>query len=299
VSILVVGSIAYDAVKTPYGKVDKALGGSATYFSSAATHFTPVRVVGVVGNDFDKKAYAFLKRRGADLSGIQVMNGKTFFWRGEYSDDMNEAKTLSTCLNVFEHFSPLLSPAYRKSSYIFLGNIDPDLQMKVLDQINRPRITALDTMNLWINIKPDSLKKAISRVNLVIMNNHEAISFTQKNNLVCAAKAISEMGPGAVIVKKGEHGAYLRYGKKQFVLPAFPLEKVVDPTGAGDSFAGGVMGYLSTCKNMTFQSLKRAMIYGTLMASFNVEKFSVDRLKYLKKNELGSRYKEFLKIFKV
>jgi sugar/nucleoside kinase (ribokinase family) len=296
-SLLVVGSIAYDSIKTPNGEVSEALGGSTTYFSAAATHLTPVNIVGVVGNDFDEKEYDFLKDRGADLSGLQKMDGETFRWKGEYVGDMNEAKTLDTKLNVFEHFSPELNSDYRKSDLVFLGNIDPELQLKVLEQVENPKLVALDTMNLWINIKNEALKKAVSKVDLVVMNHQEALSFTECSNVVLAGKKIRAMGPKAVIIKKGEHGAYLHFEDKQFAVPAFPIEKVVDPTGAGDSFAGGVMGYLTTCKNIDFNTYKEAMIYGTLMASYNVEAFSVEKLKELDKPSLADRREEYIDYF--
>ena len=299
-SILVVGSVAYDTIKTPYGEVQKALGGSATYFSAAAVHLSPVKIVGVVGEDFDVSHYSFLKKRGADLSGLnKIKEGKTFHWSGEYEGDMNEARTLSTCLNVFEHFKPQLSVEHKKSKYLFLGNIDPDLQLNVLKQVENPKIIALDTMNLWIDLKLTALKKAISKVDLLIMNDKEALSFTKTDNLVMAAKMLNKLGPKAVIVKKGAHGSYMRFGKNQFSIPAYPLERVIDPTGAGDSFAGGVMGFLATNKTLTFNNLTKAMIYGTVLASFNVEAFSVTKLKNLKKSELALRYREFIKIIGV
>jgi sugar/nucleoside kinase (ribokinase family) len=299
-SILAVGSVAYDTVKTPYGEVKRALGGSATYFSAAASLLSPVKIIGVVGEDFNMRQYDFLKKRGVDLTGLSIIKGgETFHWSGEYIGDMNEARTLTTCLNVFEHFNPVLSSEYKKSKYLFLGNIDPDLQLTVLEQAENPKIVALDTMNLWIEIKLKSLKKAIKKVDLLIMNDSEALSITGADNLVLAAKILNKFGPKAVILKKGAHGSYLRFGENQFSIPAFPLERVVDPTGAGDSFAGGVMGYLAKNNVLNFSNLKKAMIYGTVLASFNVEGFSILKLKKLRQDSLKKRYKSFLKIFRV
>lgn len=298
-SLLIVGSVAYDCVKTPFGEVKESLGGSATFFSAAATHFSPVKIVGVVGDDFNLKEYDFLKKRGADLSGLQIVGGKTFRWEGEYTGDMNEARTISTALNVFETFSPNLSEDYRKSRFVFLGNIDPDLQINVLQQVKSPKFVALDTMNLWIGIKQDSLKRAISMVDMLILNNKEAMELSKTDNIVAASKILQALGPKIIIIKKGEHGSLLRYGSNIVVLPAYPLDKVFDPTGAGDSFAGGVMGYLAKRNDTSFNTLKKAIVYGTLMASFNVEAFSVQKLKNLTKAQLNGRYKSYLKVFKI
>ena len=292
-SLLVVGSIAYDTVETPFGKVEDSLGGSALYFSAAASLFGPVNVVGVVGSDFDASKISFLKKRDVNLDGLYMESGKTFRWGGRYYEDMNKRETLFTYLNVFERFQPRIPEAYRHSEYVFLANIDPELQLKVLDQIKKPKLVVLDTMNFWINGKRAQLQKVLKRSDIIVVNDEEAREMTGEFNLIKAIKHIVEYGPKSVIVKKGEHGAMLYQDGKFFFAPAFPLEKVVDPTGAGDSFAGGFMGYLAKADKTDFATLKKAIIYGSTIASFNVEDFSFNRLKTLTMEEIEQRVELF------
>ncbi len=292
-SLLVVGSIAYDTVETPFGKVEDSLGGSALYFSAAASLFGPVNVVGVVGSDFDASKISFLKKRGVNLDGLYMESGKTFRWGGRYYEDMNKRETLFTYLNVFERFQPRIPEEYRHSEYVFLANIDPELQLKVLEQIQKPKLVVLDTMNFWINGKRAQLQTVLKRSDIIVVNDEEAREMTGEFNLIKAIKRIVEYGPKSVIVKKGEHGAMLYQDGKFFFAPAFPLEKVVDPTGAGDSFAGGFMGYLAKTDKTDFATLKKAIIYGSTIASFNVEDFSFNRLKTLTMEEIEQRVELF------
>ncbi len=292
-SLLVVGSIAYDTVETPFGKVEDSLGGSALYFSAAASLFGPVNVVGVVGSDFDASKISFLKKRGVNLDGLYMESGKTFRWGGRYYEDMNKRETLFTYLNVFERFQPRIPEEYRHSEYVFLANIDPELQLKVLEQIQKPKLVVLDTMNFWINGKRAQLQTVLKRSDIIVVNDEEAREMTGEFNLIKAIKRIVEYGPNSVIVKKGEHGAMLYQNGKFFFAPAFPLEKVVDPTGAGDSFAGGFMGYLAKTDKTDFANLKKAIIYGSTIASFNVEDFSFNRLKTLTMEEIEQRVELF------
>ncbi len=292
-SLLVVGSIAYDTVETPFGKVEDSLGGSALYFSAAASLFGPVNVVGVVGSDFDASKISFLKKRGVNLDGLYMESGKTFRWGGRYYEDMNKRETLFTYLNVFERFQPRIPETYQHSEYIFLANIDPELQLQVLDQIEKPKLVVLDTMNFWINGKRAKLETVLKRSDIIVVNDQEARELTGEFNLIKAIKRIVELGPKSVIVKKGEHGAMLYHAQKFFFAPAFPLEKVVDPTGAGDSFAGGFMGYIAQTDKIDFNTLKKAIIYGSTIASFNVEDFSFNRLKTLTMEEIEQRVKAF------
>ncbi len=292
-SLLVVGSIAYDTVETPFGKVEDSLGGSALYFSAAASLFGPVNVVGVVGSDFDASKISFLKKRGVNLDGLYMESGKTFRWGGRYYEDMNKRETLFTYLNVFERFQPRIPEAYQNSEYVFLANIDPELQLQVLEQIKHPKLVVLDTMNFWINGKRAQLENVLKRSNILVVNDEEAREMTGEFNLIKAIKRIVELGPQSVIVKKGEHGAMLYQNEKFFFAPAFPLEKVIDPTGAGDSFAGGFMGYLAKTNKTDFASLKKAIIYGSTIASFNVEDFSFNRLRSLTMEEIEQRVEGF------
>ncbi len=292
-SLLVVGSIAYDTVETPFGKVEDSLGGSALYFSAAASLFGPVNVVGVVGSDFDASKISFLKKRGVDLEGLYMESGKTFRWGGRYYEDMNKRETLFTYLNVFERFQPRIPEHYRQSEYVFLANIDPELQLQVLDQIEKPKLVVLDTMNFWISGKRSELEKVLKRCDIIILNDEEAREITSEANLIKATKRILDYGPKSVIVKKGEHGAMLYHNGHFFFAPAFPLEKVIDPTGAGDSFAGGFMGYIAKTDKTDFATLKKAVIYGSTIASFNVEDFSFNRLKMLTMEEIEERVKAF------
>ena len=292
-SLLVVGSVAFDSVKTPFGEVEEVLGGSATYFSAAASFFAPVSVVAVVGEDFPDNALEFLKSRQVRLEGLERRPGKTFRWKGEYGFQLNEARTLDTQLNVFQEFRPTLPETYKKSPYVFLANIDPDLQMRVLEQVERPKIVAADTMNFWIEGKREALIRTLKQVDILIINDGEARELAREVNLVKAARTILSYGPKRVIVKRGEYGALMFDGRAVFAAPAYPLETVFDPTGAGDSFAGGFMGYLAKNGALSDAGVRQAVIYGSVMASFNVESFSLDRLKRLKPDEVEARYHAF------
>lgn len=295
-SVLVVGSAALDSVKTPYGEVTDALGGSAFYFAAAASYFTPVNVVAVVGEDFPLGKIDFLKERSVDLSGLEIASGETFRWGGVYHEDMNQRDTLYTHLNVFQTFSPKIPPQASKTPYVFLANIQPNLQLDVLNQVDNPKLVMLDTMNLWIETDLASLKNVISKVDAIILNDQEARQITGEFNLIKAGKEVTKLGPKTVIVKKGEHGAFLVSEDDFFALPAYPLEDLFDPTGAGDSFAGGLMGYLAKNDDLSSTTFRKALIYGTVLASFAVEKFSVDRLRDLSQGEIQSRYDRLLQI---
>ena len=293
-SILVVGSVALDTVETPFGKRERALGGSATFFSVSASFFASVNLVAVVGKDFPKEHIEFLKSRKINTKGLKVLDGKTFHWVGSYKYDMNEAITHSTCLNVFEQFKPEIPKEYRNKGYLFLANIDPELQMSVLNQMEEPKLVACDTMNFWIQGKKDALIALLKKVNIVVLNEAEARQLTQQLNLVKAAKTIMAWGPSNVVIKKGEHGALL-FGKEGiFSAPGFPMEDITDPTGAGDTFAGGFMGHLAREKKTDWKTLRQAVIYGSVMASFNVEDFSLDRMRTLTDKEIAYRYRQFV-----
>ena len=294
--VLVVGSVALDNVKTPFGEVKDALGGAAVYSSIAASYFAPVRLVGVVGSDFPKKHVRFLSSRGIDISGVKSMPGKTFRWSGYYGFDLNQAHTLDTRLNVFEHFRPEIPEEYRNSKYVFLANIDPELQLQVLDQIKSPKLVVCDTMNFWIENKRDSLLEVLKRVNVVFMNDAEARQLCGTYSLIKAARQIRELGPPVVIIKKGEHGAVMVSNDAYFAAPCYPVEEVVDPTGAGDSFAGGFIGYVASTDDISEGNLRKATIYGSTMASFNVQDFSLRRLASLTLDEIVTRYCEFKQI---
>lgn len=291
--VLVVGSVALDSVKTPFGAAEDVLGGSASYFSTAASFFTEVSLVGVVGDDFPPEALALFREREVDLDGLERVQGKTFRWRGEYRYDLNEAITLDTQLNVFEHFRPKLPQAYRQSAYVFLANIDPELQLEVLKQVTRPKFVACDTMNFWIQGKLHALKAVLQRVDLLTINEGEARQLTQEPNIVKAARSILAMGPKTLIVKRGEYGALMFNGSTVFFAPAYPLESVYDPTGAGDSFAGGLIGYLANVDEVSEESMRQAIIMGSTMASFNVESFSLERLRSLTYPEIRERFRAF------
>lgn len=295
--ILVVGSLAYDSISTPNGKADRTLGGSANYFSLAASLYSKVRVVGVVGEDYDAKDYEMLTSRGVDTRGLQKQPGKTFHWTGKYEGDMNEAITLATDLNVFEHFNPQLPAEYKDSSYVFLANIDPILQLRVLEQIQSPKLVASDTMNFWISSKLPELKKVLAKVDVLLINEGEADLISKKSNAIAAAKAILEMGPKAVVVKRGEYGFVLYTKEGYFILPAFPIADVVDPTGAGDTFAGAFFGYLAKQNSgYDLATLKRACVQGVLLASYTVQAFGVERLKSLTWADVEARQAEYSKI---
>lgn len=291
--LLVVGSVALDSVKTPFGEAEEVLGGSATYFSYAASFFSPVQLVAVVGEDFPQAHLDLLKRRQVDLTGLQVAKGRTFRWAGEYGYDLNEAKTLDTQLNVFADFRPDLPDSYRQPSFLFLANIDPDLQWEILHQVERPRLVAMDTMNFWINGKRPAVERILSEADALIINDGEARQLTQEPNLVKAAEAVLAFGLQLVVIKRGEYGAVLFAHGNFFFAPAFPLAAVLDPTGAGDSFAGGFMGALARDGGMDEAGLRRAVVYGSVMASFAVEDFSLRRLTRLRPEEIEERFRAF------
>ena len=297
-SLLVVGSVALDSVETPFDKVDDALGGSATYISLAASYFSaPIDLVGVVGSDFPQNYIEMLEQHNIDLEGLQIIEGeKTFRWGGKYHYDLNVRDTLFTELNAFENFNPVLPEQYRKSRYICLGNIDPILQMRVLDQVTDPQYVVCDTMNLWIKLMKEDLLKLLKRVHVFILNDSEARMLTEEPNLIKAAKLIRQMGPEILIIKKGEHGAMLFTQDTIFSAPAYPMEIIFDPTGAGDSFAGGFIGYLHQTRELSPENIKRAVIYGSTMASFCVEKFSTKGLEDLSYLQIQDRFREFRKI---
>jgi sugar/nucleoside kinase (ribokinase family) len=293
-SLLVVGSVAFDAIETPFGKVDRTLGGAASYFALAASHFTPVRVVGIVGDDFTAMDEAVLRGRRIDLAGLERAPGKTFFWAGRYSQNMNERTTLATELNVFANFRPTLPGAYCDSSFIFLGNIDPTLQRSVLHQVKgKPKVVGLDTMNYWIERTPAELRETLKHTQILMINDDETRQLTGEHNLMRAAKHIFKMGPRTLVIKRGEHGALMVHDKFLFSVPAYPLEEVHDPTGAGDSFAGGFMGSLARDGRINAHTLRRAMVYGSVLGSFTVEKFGVERLTKLTRREIHARARRF------
>ncbi len=293
-SILVVGSVAFDAIETPFGKVDRCIGGSATYFSVAASFFTHVDLVAVVGDDFGDEEVAVFQDRNINIDGLQRVPGaKTFFWSGEYGYDLNVAKTRDTQLNVFANFNPQLTADQKKSEVLFLANIDPELQLEVLRQVEKPRLIALDTMNYWITSKKESLERVFREVDLIVINEAEVQQFTGQAGLVKGARAILELGPKTLVVKRGEYGVLMVTKEAIFATPAYPLETVFDPTGAGDTFAGGLLGYLSSRQEMTDRELRRAIVFGSVLASFTVEKFSLDRLREITLGDVLHRYQEF------
>lgn len=295
-SILVVGSIALDSVETPFGIATDSPGGSALFFSAAASFFAPVKVVGVVGEDFDFSIVNFLTKKKVDLSGIQVEKGQTFRWAGRYHPNMNERDTLYTHLNVFEYFQPEIPAHYRTCRYVFLANIDPVLQATVLDHIPSPILTVLDTMNFWISGKRQELMEVIRRVDVFILNDEEIKELTGEINVFLAAQQLLKWGPKVLVIKKGEHGAVLISKTDYFTLPAYPVTRVVDPTGAGDSFAGGFVGYLATCSRLTNLNFRKAVAYGSIVASFAVESFSFNRLREINRRQIEKRYEQFRKI---
>ncbi len=296
-SLLVVGSVAFDGLESPYGKVERTLGGAATYFSVAASFFTPVNLVAIVGDDFtDLDAKIFLQRK-IDCEGLERAAGKSFFWAGKYSENLNERVTLTTELNVFANFKPRLPERYRASKYVFLANIAPDLQRDVLQQVTkRPKIAALDTMNYWIERTNADLIETLRHVDILMINDAETRQLSSEHNLLRAAKRIFKMGPSTLVVKRGEYGAMMVDKRGVFCVPAFPLEEPHDPTGAGDSFAGGFMGYLAGAGDKSDASLRRAMVFGSVMGSFTVEKFGLDRLKTLKRSQIHARARHFAKL---
>ncbi len=294
--LVVVGSAALDTLETPFGKVEDTLGGSAIYFSLAARHFSPVGVVGVVGDDFPGDHVVMLREHGVDTAGLEIEAGRTFRWSGRYDFDMNTAHTLDTQLNVFAGFKPKLPDSYRRADFLFLGNIDPQLQLDVLRQISRPRFVALDTMNYWISSKRDELTEVIRQVDAVLINEAEARQYAETYSLLKAARQILALGPKALIVKKGEYGCVLFADGCYFVSPAYPLEEVKDPTGAGDSFAGAFMGYLARGGDLGEAALRRAIVHGSVVASYTCEEFGVERLKSLDAAAIAERYEAFRRI---
>jgi sugar/nucleoside kinase (ribokinase family) len=291
--ILAVGSIAFDKVKTPFGSREEVLGGSVTYFSLAASHFVPVSIVAVVGEDFPESEIAFLQSSGIDTSALQRKKGKTFRWEGEYEENINVRRTLATHLNVFADFSPQILEQHRSMECLFLGNIDPDLQQAVLKQMEKPKIVACDTMNYWIEGKPEALRRTLSLINILIVNDEEARQIAGEVNLLKAAKKILNLGPKTLVIKRGEYGALMFNGESVFSAPGFPVENVVDPTGAGDSFAGGFMGFLATAENLKDETLRRAIIYGSVIASFSICDFGPYHLRNLSRVEINNRFNEF------
>jgi sugar/nucleoside kinase (ribokinase family) len=295
VSVLVVGSLALDTIETPFGSVKDTVGGSATYISAAASYFfSPVRIVGVVGGDFPREGVAFLEERNIDLEGLEIIEkGKTFHWAGRYRYDLNERDTLSTDLNVIEKFDPKIPERHRKSRFVVLGNIDPVLQQRVLRQMDNPRVVICDTMNYWIERKYIELLETLKQINILVLNDSEARLLSREPNLIKAGKVIRGMGPSVVIIKKGEHGALLLTESVVFSAPAYPMENIFDPTGAGDTFAGGFAGWLARTDDLSEENLKRAVIYGSTLASFCVEKFGVEGLRGLTYLQIQDRFRQF------
>src|SRR5690349_19764376 len=292
-SLLVVGSVALDSVETPFGKADNVIGGSANFFSASASVLSPVQVVGVIGDDYPTDQLKPLEKRGVDFAGVERAKGTSFRWRGRYRHDLNVAETLETHLGVFSHFSPKIPPQFKNTPFVFLGNIDPRLQLDVLTQVAKPKLVACDTMNFWIESRRPDLVKLLAHVDLITLNDAEARQLTEEFNLVRAARWIMERGPKHVVIKKGEHGAFMFTHSSVFFAPAYPLEAVFDPTGAGDSFAGGFMGYLASTDDLSDANLRRAVVYGSAMGSFAVEKFSVDRLLEITPDDLRARVGDF------
>lgn len=294
--LLVVGSVALDTVRTPFGEASEVLGGSATYFATSASYFTSVDLIAVIGRDFPEQHLTFLKSRGIDLSGLERRTGETFRWKGEYTHQLNEAHTLDTRLNVFETFRPQIPERYRSPDMLFLGNIDPELQWDVLQQVTRPKLVACDTMNFWIERKREALWRVLEQIDVLIINDGEARALGQHPNLTQVAKQVLSRGLKHLIIKRGEYGVLMFNQKQTFGAPAFPLEQVKDPTGAGDTFAGGFMGYLAATGNLSDAALRQATIFGSVMASFTVEAFSLDRLRALDYKEIEARFREFRRL---
>ncbi len=295
-AVLVVGSVALDSVETPFGRADDVLGGSGTFFSSSASHFAPVQLVGVVGDDYPVDKLQPLADRGVDLAGLEHATGTSFRWRGRYRHDLNSAETLETHLGVFSNFRPKIPEQFKNAPFVFLANIDPRLQLQVLEQVNKPRLVACDTMNFWIESRRPELVELLGHVDLITLNDGEARQLTERNNLVQAARWIMERGPRYVLIKKGEHGAFMFTPSSIFFAPAFPLESVFDPTGAGDSFAGGFIGYLAATGDLSERSMRRAVVVGSAMGSFAVEKFSNARLLEITRADIEARVQEIAQL---
>ncbi len=300
-SLVAVGTVAFDDIETPFGRAEKVVGGACTYIALAASYFIkPVQIVSVVGDDFPETMLNELRSRGADTEGVQIKHGeKSFFWAGRYHADMNGRDTLDTQLNVLADFDPILPDSYKNATYLMLGNLTPQVQMRVLDQLTtRPKLVVLDTMNFWMNIAMDDLLKVLKRIDVLTINDEEARQLSGEHSLVKAAAKILNMGPKYLIIKKGEHGALLFSEDEVFFAPALPLEQVTDPTGAGDTFAGGLIGWIAKTDDISFENMKRAIIYGSAMASFCVEKFSIDRLVELDTEKIQQRVEQFAKLVK-
>ncbi|MDR6196269.1 PfkB family carbohydrate kinase [Siphonobacter sp. SORGH_AS_0500] len=298
-SLLAIGTVAFDALESPFGKTDKIIGGACTYISLSASYFTkPINVVAVVGDDFPQEYIELLQNQGVDTEGLQIKAGeKSFFWSGKYHNDMNTRDTLVTELNVLADFDPIIPESYQNCEYLMLGNLTPQVQMTVLNRLkNRPKLVVMDTMNFWMEIAMDDLKEVMKKVDVLSINDEEARLLSGEYSLRKAARKIMEMGPKTLIIKKGEHGALLFQGEEVFFAPALPLEEVFDPTGAGDTFAGGFIGYLAATDDISFENMKRAIIYGSAMASFCVEKFGTERLLGLSKEEVDARIQQFVKL---
>lgn len=291
--VLVVGSVALDSVETPFGKADDVLGGSGVFFSSSASHFASVQLVGVIGDDYPREKLSALESRGVDMAGLETAEGTSFRWRGRYRHDMNSAETLETHLGVFSHFRPNIPEQFRQAPFVFLANIDPRLQLQVLEQVEKPRLVACDTMNFWIESRRPELIELLGHVDLITLNDAEARQLTEHTNLVQAARWILDKGPRHVLIKKGEHGAFMFDRDSVFFAPAYPLETVFDPTGAGDSFAGGFMGYLAATGDISPRAMRRAVVVGSAMGSFAVEKFSNARLLEVSRVDIDRRVQEF------
>ncbi len=292
-AVLVVGSVALDSIETPFGKAENVLGGSATYFSVSASFFAPVNLVAVVGKDFPKKDILFLKRHDVNTSGLEIAGGKTFRWKGKYDYDFNSASTIYTHLNVFEHFSPKIPESYKKSEFLFLANIDPDLQLAVMKQVKKPKLTACDTMNYWIANKKRSVIEVAKGVDIFLLNEAEARQLSGESNLLKAGKSILRLGPKRVVIKKGEHGVLMLSREHIFSTPAYLLETINDPTGAGDTFAGGFIGYLAKKGRVTDSEIKKGIIYGAITASYTVEDFSLRKLGSITNKDIERRYRDY------
>ena len=298
-SLITVGSVAFDAIETPFGKTDKIVGGAGTYIALSSSYFTKDQnIVSVVGGDFPDTFISELKARGVNTEGLQIkQDEKTFFWSGRYHNDMNSRDTLVTELNVLEHFNPIVPESYQGAEYVMLGNLAPQVQKQVIDQMTeRPKLIAMDTMNFWMDIAWDALMETIAMVDVLIINDEEARQLSKEYSLVKAAKCIMDMGPKFLIIKKGEHGALLFHSHHVFFAPALPLEEVFDPTGAGDTFAGGFVGHLAKTDDLSFENMKRAVIYGSAMASFCVEKFGTERVMNLSEEEIDARVQKFVEL---
>lgn len=294
--VLVVGSVAFDSIETPFGIAGRVVGGAATYFAVAAAHFTDVRMVAVVGEDFTDEQMGIFRGRRIDLTGLQQVPGETFRWKGKYSEDLNDRESIYTFLNVFEEFQPNLPPVYRTSPFVFLGNIHPRLQLEVLDQVESPEFVVADTMNYWIEKTPEELRQVLTRVDALVINDAEARQLSKESNLVKAVQKLQAMGPRLLIIKRGEHGVLMFGPDGFFAVPGLPLNNVRDPTGAGDTFGGGLLGYLAECSVVNHDTLTRAVIAGSTMASFSVEAFGLERLLCVTSDEIQHRFVEFRRL---